>query len=138
MKKSVPAFPPTSTLSSLNSSALRRQRAQAAPRRRLADALRLRIAISLGLPLGFAACVDLGPHAPFAPMPAGSQVVASCRSPSPLPSGRLFTDITEAAGLKGITGVRVASADPSRNSPPTTCPHPHLRGQGHRLRQRDA
>ena len=111
MKKSVPAFPPTSAISSLNSSPPRSPRAQAAPRDRSADAMRMRIATSLGLPLCLAACVDLGPHAPFSPMPAGSQVVASCRSPSPLPSGRLFTDITEAAGLKGITGVRVASAD---------------------------
>ncbi len=111
MKKSVPAFPPTSAVSSLNSSTQRSPRAQAASRHRSADALRMRIATSLGLPLCLAACVDLGPHAPFSPMPAGSQVVASCRSSSPLPGGRLFTDITEAAGLKGITGVRVASAD---------------------------
>jgi hypothetical protein len=39
------------------------------------------------------------------PRPAG------CLTPKALPSGALYTDITEEAGLRGITGVRVIAAD---------------------------
>ena len=36
---------------------------------------------------------------------------AACLTPPALPSGALYTDITEEAGLRGITGVRVIAAD---------------------------
>lgn len=62
--------------------------------------------------LGLAGCIEVGPHAPIGPlMPPNSSSDPSCRPSEPLPSGRLFTDITEQVGLAGITGIRVSSAD---------------------------
>lgn len=73
------------------------------------NALR-RLALSgLGLSVGLLGCIEVGPHAPL--VPAMSGTATSCRSSTPLPTGPLFTDITDQAGLRGITGIRVSSAD---------------------------
>jgi hypothetical protein len=79
--------------------------------------------LAAGLPvLGLLSCVDGGwePPAFLAPdlaPPGGtggdlaSRPPGDCRMPPPLPDGALFTDITDEAGLTGVTGVRVVAAD---------------------------
>ena len=69
-----------------------------------------------GLALGLAGCIEVGPHGPLGPLlPSSPGENSACRPGTPLPSGPLFTDITEQAGLRGITGIRVASADAAAN-----------------------
>lgn len=84
--------------------------AQTRPARTACAALR-RLGL-WGLGLGLASCIEVGPHAPLGPnLPTSPGNNPSCRASTPLPAGRLFTDITELSGLRGITGIRVASAD---------------------------
>ena len=86
--------------------------AQTRPARTACAALRRLGLWGLGLGLGLASCIEVGPHAPLGPnLPTSPGNNPSCRASTPLPAGRLFTDITELSGLRGITGIRVASAD---------------------------
>jgi len=43
--------------------------------------------------------------------PPPAEPAPVCKKPTALPAGKLFTDVTEAVGLKGVTGIRVSSAD---------------------------
>jgi hypothetical protein len=82
----------------------------------------------LGLGLSLVGCIEVGPHAPLMPLlPSSPAKISACRPSTPLASGRLFTDITDQAGLRGITGIRVASADGSRKF---SCPSRNLNRRG--------
>lgn len=68
--------------------------------------------LDLGLDLAVVATPDLAADlSTDPPIPDLSKPPMGCRTPPPLPAGALFTDITEEAGLRGITGVRVIAAD---------------------------
>ena len=65
---------------------------------------------TVGLVALLAGCTDPSPRYPDFSIPF-PDMAPVCRPGAPLPAGRLFTDVTEEVGLKGITGVRASAAD---------------------------